>query len=782
MSFTSKRGFLLYIVIAVMFALAIMAFALNSLKRGAVTQLAKNVDQNRLSLLAQSANAEVLSMIRSKVNSDPDSQIFEKFRSVFPSATAAMPPLRQPVVLFSNFQPQQTLSMAVNDGYNLKIKSKAVLTAFRESPYNSVTAFNGYLDVYSQAYREGFEENLIEAHERRDVRLVDLRHNLDKYALFVKNYCPDYNNPRRRIVVEGIPGSGAHISHAYIGNGNYPDCSDPDKSLWFDVCTSELPGFPGFNTISGYSNTLKKFPGSSMAECLYSVNTLPFSNFSELPISLFYKVQAVIKIYEMFVSQAAAGCLGETTVVTLSKGPLVEKCRRGMSAADSNSAAYEICKDFVDNYRDSGGGDYSRCSGFQKIITTCAQEWKYIYGYTDANSIWKVENVTAGGTAAPRDWATALAFRGLSAMTEKFRNKGPFVSENLDRKDSKIFNPERPRVGKMAKIYGESGDKKILVEGPVYLRYFKIGFLDEFKKTIDFYRAQKEINPEPVPLSFHRYDKEPKSFLNTRLGSSVPAGMISERYLMSRAVDSVPINGLLGNSVQYFDGDGREVTMNPYSTSPNFDKPIQKTGSSVPGSRFGRLIDFKTVSWNYPSPQQFLMDRVSNETLFVDGVMYIEKGDLDLSGVKQFYGKGMIYLGSGNCYIGSLKRYNERDHLRLYLRSGDFSIKSSADSVEIQASLSAFFYPFSKKSQTQQGSLLLNGKKEVKIVGNLLVDYLYTSSGGVGLADGGVLKICHDPIIYDPAANLDGEDLDPYHISIGPVKTLFSINAGGKTF
>ena len=43
-----KRGFILYIVVCILLGLAILAFALNDFKRGAVTQLAKNVDQNRL--------------------------------------------------------------------------------------------------------------------------------------------------------------------------------------------------------------------------------------------------------------------------------------------------------------------------------------------------------------------------------------------------------------------------------------------------------------------------------------------------------------------------------------------------------------------------------------------------------------------------------------------------------------------------------------------------------------------------------------------------------------
>jgi hypothetical protein len=132
-----------------------------------------------------------------------------------------------------------------------------------------------------------------------------------------------------------------------------------------------------------------------------------------------------------------------------------------------------------------------------------------------------------------------------------------------------------------------------------------------------------------------------------------------------------------------------------------------------------------------------------------------------------------------------LKRLgNRKDTLRIYLRAGKFVIRQEFDGVEIQASLAAFYYPFGSSDPAKMGALILNGQSSVKIKGNLLVDYLYThDSDNDGLADGGELRIEHDPLIYDPAGTApDGEELDPYHVSIGPVRTVFSINSGGKTF
>lgn len=77
-----RRGFILYVVLTVLFALAILAFALNSFKSGAVVQLSRNIDQNRLALLAQSANAEVVARLRTQANM-ADSDIAKTFRKIF---------------------------------------------------------------------------------------------------------------------------------------------------------------------------------------------------------------------------------------------------------------------------------------------------------------------------------------------------------------------------------------------------------------------------------------------------------------------------------------------------------------------------------------------------------------------------------------------------------------------------------------------------------------------------------------------------------------------------
>lgn len=796
MALNSRKGFILYIVMAVLLALAILAFALNTFKQGTVTQLARSVDQNRLALLAQSANAEVVAMIRSQVNIDKSSQIFAKFRSIFPTGGTPGAALNSDIVLFSNFEPQQTLQIAKTAGYPLKIKSKAVLRVYRQAEFSSVSAYNAYIDVYSQAYREGVEENLIEAYERRDVRLVDLRHNLDKYALFVKNYSPDYNNTARRIIIQGITPSGPNISRVYLGNDNYPDGHDEQKDLWLDLCFEEHKDAPGFSQIFNFSG-LKKFPGGAGSTSLFSFSETQFSSLKGITIEQFYHVRATMRVYENFVNEAANGCFGKVEPYKIGS-ELKVKCQNAMTKSNSNAASFQICDDFAKN---AAGLDYSKCSGFQKILKTCITEWKYHHGYVDAAGVWDVDSVERPNLPNPKQWSTALAYKGLTELSEDYGKKGPYFYGYLDQTadkaadtTKKVYNPERIRVGKMLKLYGYDNDTPVLVEGPVYLRFFKVAYLDEFTKQIEFFSGMKAVNPEPVPLMFMRPKLEPKAFLNTVLGNDLAASpYFSDNLMMSRAVDDLSINALLGNSVTYYDGERKQVTINPLTAArPTFVYPAQKPSASAVSARaFGRLIDFKTVSRNYPSPAEFLQDRVNGsgagKVLSLDGVMYIESGDLDLSDINEFYGKGMIYLGRGNCLIGDLTRQRDPvktgDSLRIYLRQGDFIIQSSKTEITIEASLAAFYNPPGSSDPKNQGSLILNRKARVLIRGNLLVDYLYTQdTSDSGLAKNGVLIVEHDPLLYEPAAEVDKIQLDPYHVSIGPVRTSFALNAGGKTF
>ena len=84
--------------------------------------------------------------------------------------------------------------------------------------------------------------------------------------------------------------------------------------------------------------------------------------------------------------------------------------------------------------------------------------------------------------------------------------------------------------------------------------------------------------------------------------------------------------------------------------------------------------------------------------------------------------------------------------------------------------------PFSDPQK--QGSLILSNKRNVTIFGNLLVDYFYTQDkSGNGLQAGGQLVIEHDPLILEPAVTTSSGKMDPYHVSIGRIKTAYAVKA-----
>lgn len=798
-----RRGFILYVVLTVLFALAILAFALNSFKSGAVVQLSRNIDQNRLALLAQSANAEVVARLRTQANM-ADSDIAKAFRKIFELYSTTGVESLQNYVIFDDFIPEKTLEIAQEAGYPLDIKCKAVLNVNRKAPFKSISAYNAYVDLYAQANRDGSGEKItIEVHERREVRISDLRHYLDKYVLFVKNYSPDLNNPHRRIVIEGIANSGPNISRVYLGNNLYPDSADPQKNIWLDINYDDHSNKDGFKEIFKISE-LQQFSDKAEKVLFYSGEQV-FKDFTNITVDQFFQVASVKHVYENLVNDAsnAANEIATKPDKNLVGSDLNAHCINGMNklkskgADSSNSAAYSICEDFVENVS-SNYSDYSQCKGFVQILNNCIMNWKYRYGYLDAENVWKIYDKERPNIPDPKNWVNAQSYRGLSEISDEFNKRGPYVNAFLKEKDGKVYNPERYRVGRMLSLFGEDNKTNVLVEGPVFMRFFKIAFLDEFTDIIEIgaksdgsgEMLKKQINPEPVPMPTVRLDED-KSFLNTKLGSDLsPSTYYNDYYMMSCAIDTLSVNALIGTNVNFYDGDGKSKALNPITTpAPTFLNALQKTGANVPASSFSRLIDLQTVTYNYPESSDFLKSRVAEydgkKTLFIDGIMFIESGNLDLSDIHYFYGKGLIYLRGGDCKIGNMQRCRNEiqtgDSLRIYLQHGDFRL-TAEDPILIEASLGAFTYPMGS-DLSSQGSLVFNGQSQVKILGNLLVDYLYTQdAGSYGLKKDGKLIVQHDPFIYEPAAKIGGKQQDPYHVSIGPVRTSFAINAGGKSF
>lgn len=790
-----KRGFILYIVVCILLGLAILAFALNDFKRGAVTQLAKNVDQNRLMLLAKSANNEVMALIRSQVNLSPNSSIFQKFRSGFPANAGNSSPLNREVQILSGFKPEQTLEMADDSGYTIDIECRANLTYYSQASYKSVSAYNAYLDIYSHAWRKDAPKNSIEVYERHDVRLVDMRHNLDKYALFVKNYSPDLNNTQRRVVVQGIEPTDGLISRVYLGNDNYPDKEDPSNDLWLDICFDEIKDMPGFKAIFGAVATKPFADGSGEPNMFYS-NAVPFTDLN-LPKNLFYQVTAVKKVYEDFVNKAANGCAGKTDLPAKVGQELKAKCQECMPHTNNNAAAYRICNDYVTHFKRSTiegkeVDDYSECENFNSILETCMQHWVYQYGYLDANKVWDVVNCERPDVPKTLAWDNCLAFKGLVEPSDDYGKVGPYIYAYSfgNTANGKVYNPERYRVGKMLRLYGYENKTPVLVEGPVKMRFYKIGFFNDFEQTLTFYTMNHAIHPETVPILFRRHDL-PETFQNIETCKDFAAtDYFSDKKLMSQAIDNVSVNALLlgGQDIGYYNGDGELKKLSREDVyNDSFLYPCQKTAETkVKATNMGRLVDFSNSSYNYPSPTEFMADRVRTDesgkkVLFIDGVMYIQQGEMDLSDVNYFYGKGLIYLGTGNLTLGNFRRFRDMDSgdsCRFYLRQGDIKLGSSESDITIEASLAAIFSEVGSSDPQKQGSLILSNKRNVTIFGNLLVDYFYTQDkSGNGLQAGGQLVIEHDPLILEPAVTTSSGKMDPYHVSIGRIKTAYAVKA-----
>ena len=798
----NRKGFILYIIIAVLLALAILAFALNSFKSGAVVQLARNIDQNRLIQIAKSANAEVLAILRTQANNSKSQNIFRTFRSIFPKADSNSANLNQTLPLLSNYVPEKTKEIADQSGYNIIIDSRATLTNFQKSIYQSTSAYNAYLDIYSKAYRAESPNNSIEVYERHDVRLVDLRHNLDKYALFVKDYTPDTNNSQRRLIIQGIEPTDGRITRVYLGSELYPENSEGvDKSwnkniLWLDLYFDEICNMPGFKSIFKNQN-LTAFPGNPSTKFLFYMNTSKFSELN-LPKNLFYHVTAVKKVYEDFVNKAANGCANNPNMPAQVGAALKSKCQNAMPNANNNSAAYRICADYVKNFKrgvydGKEVDDYSACENFNTILETCMRKWQYHYGYLDANGVWQVDENEFPNMPKSQTWVTALAYKGLVDKNTDNDNMGPYFYWNYQPKNSKSFNPERYRLGKMIRLYGENNTTPVLVEGPVKLRFFKIAYFDDFAEDLTFFKQPHKIHPEPVPILFRRPGTG-ETFQNIRVSKNFSCSdYFTDNMLMSQALD-VPINALLldqnGNGPQYIDGNGQTKVLTKKEVfSDEFVYPVQKINNNnrTEGKYFGRRVDFDNSSYNYPSPKEFLEDRIreinGKKTLCVDGIIYIEKGDMDLTEINYFYGKGLIYLATGNITFGNFNRVRditEGDSVRFYLRQGDFILGSPNTEITIEASLAALFNKVGNPDPRNQGSLIMNNKKRVHIIGNLIVDYFYTQdSSGRGLDKGGTILIEHDPLIMEPnLITSDGKEFDPFHVSIGKVKSAFAIKSG----
>ncbi|HEY9070057.1 MAG TPA: hypothetical protein VIV61_07345 [Candidatus Ozemobacteraceae bacterium] len=819
-------GVVFFVVLAVFLVMAVLAFALSTFKGGAIEQLSKSIDQNRLAMLAQAANNEIIGILRSQANlhapGGAENSFYKAFRDPIRKEQATGITLPYSVNIFpANYTPVLTQELATKAGYRISITSQATINLDKRTSVTGTTGFGGYIEIVSRAEHLEGDQTKIEIKERRDLKLVDMRHYFDRYALFVKHYSPDWNNPRRRVVVQGIPDpdfAAGVYSSVYIGNHYYPKCREFDQTgpdpvpprLWFDVNYAEQRHLldPLMN-IPTTATERFAFPGigSNTFKVFFGVKAAKYWDIAQFEMGAFYEVVEIKKQYVDLVNRSAIAILGGTGFVS---GPdLKARCQQAISSSNSNSnsAAWAVCKDFASNVS-ADCYHYANCDGFKQMVQTCVDNWVYRWGYTDAAAVWDLTGTSR--LPVPSALTGDVRLAGLATQTSRTADLGAWMFQNLSPQDDTAnppYNQERAYVGKMARLYGPTHVTPVLVEGNAWMRFFKLAYFDELVATFTLLNTQVPCILAPVPLEYYRKDpvlNQDDTFLNqpsSRLrganelfakgtGSSAFGSYVEDASLMSRAVDTVPLNRLIDtDNVKVLTADGSYAVYNP-KTDGVLLHPQQMVpaGKSVkPGHKMYRIIDENLCSRNYYDPQSFLRERVIDEggtkTLWVDGYMYITEGDLDLTKVERFAGRGLIFLGKGNCKIGTLLKKGGRDSdqtLRILLLDGDFLVESASSDVEIQASLIANTYVPAGSGRdpaqlSAQGSFNPNNKS-VKIYGNLIVDYLFTESGNNGVPQNGTLTIIHDPLIYNP----EPPRFDPCRVSIGSVRTMFSMNAAGR--
>ncbi|NLI79820.1 MAG: hypothetical protein GX442_25670 [Candidatus Riflebacteria bacterium] len=727
-----RRGFVTYMVFALFLGAVIFATAIWSMKRGAVELFSRSLDQHRLTMLAQSATTEMAAILRAEANrvgaGEPADHLGPLLRSLGTPQVTDKPPA-SPFVRRRVFQAADlplTNALAerlAGGGVRLSGVATVVLTSRARLPLPS---YLGHIDLVGTVVRTDTRATLAELRERRDLKVANLRDFFDKYVLFVKNYGFDYNCPDPKLVLEGLDGgSTGVVSRAYFGNRFYPACPEFDPRpasapVLFDLdiqadealvplllgkLTGAAPGGTGIQP-AGFPAREERVRQAS-ANQLFHVLPAPVK-FSDLYKSCgfafedFYQVSQIRELYEKVILEPA----------------------RKQGSVNPDTVSDAVLKDFA-----ACGGDYGKSKIFRALVETCVNHWAYHFGYTDARHLW-----SRAGMGPPTPFVSQPPLTGLQDFAREYN----------------AYNRERTFRGAMPIVFGPGRDRPVQVEGPVFLRFFKLAFFDGFSASFPLLGGNVDVDFPAVPLPFQAPDK-PASFLTRPL--SPPVGGL-EPCLMSRDCTGFPVNRLFFQDAV----------------------PFPPTSTGVKPADLFPALDRQAFSRFFRSGEDLCRGMVVEESgervLLVDGIMYVERGDIDLSTIRRYRGQGMIYLGfRGNCHLGSLRRTGPGDTLRIFVQDGGFVVRSPEEQVRIEASLIATTcLPGGGKRDPRaidnQGKLIPNGKG-VEIVGNLVVDYLFLKHPTFGVPPGKVLKIIHDPLLFEP--------LDPCRVSLGTVRTLWAL-------
>ncbi len=106
-----------------------------------------------------------------------------------------------------------------------KVSSEVTLYATESIKSSGVSSYLGCVQILGKVSCDGLED-AVTITEQHDVKIVDLSFPfLDKYALFVKTFCPTINTNNKKFIVQGIEAADRY-SFVYLGNRGYPSCKE----------------------------------------------------------------------------------------------------------------------------------------------------------------------------------------------------------------------------------------------------------------------------------------------------------------------------------------------------------------------------------------------------------------------------------------------------------------------------------------------------------------------------------------------------------------------------
>lgn len=704
----ARRGFVLFFVCVFAIAMIVMVASLTTQKRGEVRQLGRTIEQERLVLFAEAAITEMLAAVKAGVN-DRNDDIGRVLRNFWKSGFAGVAKVVYEAEVPAARLPVTTALVAEQMDGRADI-SGHVRIVIIDTIKGARPSYAGYLELVGKAESKGVPP--INIKERRDIKIVDLAYPfLDKYVLFVKSFCRLLNNPNKRLVIKGVtPNDPAIYSFVHLGNRSYPTCPEfPDGAkggamppILLDLSFKEDSHLLGsFFRPAPFQTINPKFSEASNGNLFYAIPPFEFRNIANSFSKAldFHNTPELDSTYRFLVRSSQPYADQEGTI------------------------PYAIIKDFQ-----AAGGNPANSDVFKSLVESLMEHWKYQYGYTDYTCL-------------------------LSDPVNTFVNLQPFTGIAQYFNHFVEQNPQRILGGKMPLLYGEGRDIPVFVEGPVYLRFFKIAFLDEITIKFDLYGGSPTDVPfRPVPL---HYEPTPKTF------SGKPCTPpIDERtnVLMSSPINSLSINHL-------FFGVGPKATRSPATA-----------GGTIEGYDVFPALDetLRSMAHIYQNADDFTQDRIKSwdgrSILDLDGISLIlstAAKPLDLTGVEKYRGKGRIIVYEGNCHLGNLSPLDvQEDSLGIYMMFGNFFVKSPGKDVTICASLAATtsFKDNSSPIRAAESGMHF-GEKNVTIYGNLLVDNLFELKS---LPNGGKLTIVHDPKLYFPDY--------PVRVSIGEQKSLLAVD------